>query len=538
MFSYSLLFPIHHIFNTTFLPQRYTFKQPKVKRPRSLRIYECHVGIATSELKVGSYDNFTDNVLPRIVKQGYNAIQLMAIMEHAYYASFGYQVTSFYAASSRYGTPEELKRLVDRAHELGIFVLLDVVHSHASKNVMDGLNEFDGTDSCFFHTGSRGTHSLWDSRLFNYSEFEVLRFLLSNLRWYLEEYQFDGFRFDGVTSMLYHSRGIGEGFSGSYDQYFGLNVDTEAVVYLMLANYITHQISNQAVTIAEDVSGMPGTCRPVTEGGLGFDYRLAMAIPDKWIELLKETRDEDWNIGNIVHTLTNRRWLESNIAYAESHDQALVGDKTIAFWLMDKEMYTHMSTISGNSDIIDRGLALHKIIRLITHALGGEAYLNFIGNEFGHPEWLDFPREGNNSSYHYARRQWQLVDDELLRYKFLNAWDAAMNHAEEKYGWLSADPGYVSWKHEDDKVIVFERAGLLFVFNFHSCKSFADYRVGLNGSGTFEVILSSDDQKFGGQGRVDTSIPHFTSSEGYAGRQNSLQVYVPSRTCIVLAPKS
>ncbi|CAH1994026.1 unnamed protein product [Acanthoscelides obtectus] len=365
----------------------------------------------------------------------------MAIMEHAYYASFGYQVTSFYAASSRYGTPEQLKRLIDKAHELGLVVLLDMVHSHASKNVMDGLNRFDGTDACFFHSGPRGEHALWDSRLFNYSEFEVLRFLLSNCRWYLEEYQFDGFRFDGVTSMLYHSRGIGQGFSGHYDDYFGLGVDTEGVVYLMLANHMIHSLYKDAITIAEDVSGMPGSCRPVTEGCLGFDYRLAMAIPDKWIELLKHVPDDNWEMGNIVHTLTNRRWMEKNVAYAESHDQALVGDKTVAFWLMDKEMYTHMSTLSDPSPIIDRGIALHKLIRFITHTLGGEAYLNFMGNEFGHPEWLDFPRAGNNSSYHYARRQWNLVDDDLLKYKFLNNWDAAMNKTEAKYGWLAANPG-------------------------------------------------------------------------------------------------
>lgn len=506
-----------------------------MNRPKSLRVYECHVGIATSELNVGSYENFADNILPRIVKQGYNAIQLMAILEHAYYASFGYQVTNFYAASSRYGTPTGLKYLVDKAHSLGLFVLLDIVHSHASKNVMDGLNQFDGSEACYFHEGPRGTHSLWDSRLFNYSETEVLRFLLSNLRWYLDEYQFDGFRFDGVTSMLYHSRGIGEGFSGCYDQYYGLNVDTEAIVYLMLANYIVHELYDQAITIAEDVSGMPGTCRPVTEGGLGFDYRLAMAIPDKWIQLLKEHSDESWNIGNIIHTLTNRRWMEANVAYAESHDQALVGDKTIAFWLMDKEMYTHMSTLSEPSDIIDRGIALHKIIRLITHALGGEAYLNFIGNEFGHPEWLDFPREGNNSSYHYARRQWNLVDDELLKYKYLNNWDAAMNHTEEKYHWLSSGPAYVSLKHEDDKTIAFERAGLLFIFNFHPTKSFADYRIGIEDAGELKIILCSDDGQFGGQNRIDKSISHFTQNFSFCGRKNSIQVYVPSRTAIVLA---
>ncbi|CAH0562702.1 unnamed protein product [Brassicogethes aeneus] len=515
--------------------ERYLFKHPKTPRPKSLRIYECHVGIATSELKVGDYDNFTDNILPRIVKQGYNAIQLMAIMEHAYYASFGYQVTSFYAASSRYGNPEQLKRLVDRAHELGLVVLLDLVHSHASKNVMDGLNEFDGTDSGFFHAGSRGVHSLWDSRLFNYQEYEVLRFLLSNIRWYLEEYQFDGFRFDGVTSMLYHSRGIGQGFSGSYDDYYNMNVDTDGVVYLMLANHVIHTLHKDAITIAEDVSGMPGTCRPLQEGGIGFDYRLAMAIPDKWIELLKHKSDENWDIGNIVHTLSNRRWMEPNVAYAESHDQALVGDKTIAFWLMDKEMYTHMSTMSPPSAIVDRGISLHKLIRFITHGLGGEAYLNFIGNEFGHPEWLDFPREGNQSSYHYARRQWNLVDDDLLKYKYLNNWDAAMNHAEQKYGWLHSAPGYVSWKHESDKVIAFERGNCLFVFNFHPTQSFPDYTLGIEFGGEFRIVLCSDDEQFGGHKRVDTSIPIFTKPEEYACRRNRLQVYIPSRTALLLA---
>ncbi|XP_066247178.1 1,4-alpha-glucan-branching enzyme [Euwallacea similis] len=518
--------------------ERYIFKNKNPDRPKSLRIYECHVGIATQELGIGTYDNFTDNILPRIVKQGYNVIQVMAIMEHAYYASFGYQVTSFYAASSRYGTPEALKRMVDKAHEYGLTVLLDIVHSHASKNVMDGLNMFDGSESCYFHEGSRGVHSLWDSRLFNYSEYEIMRFLLSNIRWWVDEYRFDGFRFDGCTSILYHSRGVGQGFSGHYDEYFGLNVDTDGIVYVMLANHTVHILNPQAITIAEDVSGMPGTCRPVDEGCLGFDYRLAMAIPDKWIEILKKYKDEDWNLGNIVHTLTNRRWMEPNVAYAESHDQALVGDKTIAFWLMDKEMYTHMSKLSDPSPIIDRGLALHKMIRFITHALGGEAWLNFMGNEFGHPEWLDFPREGNNSSYHYARRQWNLVDDKMLKYEYLNEWDAAMNKAESSYGWLAAAPAYVSLKHEDDKIVVFERSGCLFAFNFHPTKSFVDYKVGVQGEGAFKIVLHSDEKRFGGFDRIDSSVLAHTSSVGYSGRSHSVQLYIPSRTCLCLTNRA
>uniref|UniRef100_A0A4X2L618 1,4-alpha-glucan branching enzyme n=1 Tax=Vombatus ursinus TaxID=29139 RepID=A0A4X2L618_VOMUR len=357
----------------------YQFKHSRPTKPKGLRIYESHVGISSHEGKVASYKHFTCNVLPRIKDLGYNCIQLMAIMEHAYYASFGYQVTSFFAASSRYGTPDELKELVDTAHSMGITVLLDVVHSHASKNSEDGLNKFDGTDSCYFHSGPRGNHDLWDSRLFAYSSWEVLRFLLSNLRWWLEEYGFDGFRFDGVTSMLYHHHGMGQGFSGDYSEYFGLQVDEDSLVYLMLANHLVHLIFPDCITIAEDVSGMPALCCPITQGGGGFDYRLAMAIPDKWIQILKEFKDEDWNMGNIVHTLINRRYLEKCIAYAESHDQALVGDKSLAFRLMDAEMYTNMSVLSPLTLVIDRGIQLHKMIRLITHALGGEGYLNFMG---------------------------------------------------------------------------------------------------------------------------------------------------------------
>ncbi|CRK98126.1 CLUMA_CG011494, isoform A [Clunio marinus] len=512
---------------------RYKFQYKKPSKPQTLRIYECHVGIATEDYGIGSYRNFADNVIPRIVKQNYNTIQVMAIMEHAYYASFGYQVTSFFAASSRFGTPEDLKYFVDIAHKNNLTVLLDVVHSHASKNTLDGLNEFDGTDSCYFHSGIKGEHPLWDSRLFNYSSYEVLRFLLSNLRWWKEEYGFDGYRFDGVTSMLFHNHGVGTGFSGDLSEYFGLNVDTDALVYMSLANKIFHDMNSNIITIAEDVSGMPTLCCPIDEGGIGFDYRLGMAIPDKWIELIKEKKDEDWSMGDIVHTLSNRRWKEKTVAYAESHDQALVGDKTLAFWLMDKEMYTNMSVLSPPSLVIDRGMALHKMIRLITHTLGGEAYLNFIGNEFGHPEWLDFPREGNKQSYHYCRRQWSLSDNKTLKYKFLNEFDRMMNLTEEKYQWLNTNPGYVTWSHEGDKIISFERNRHVFVFNFHPERSFTDYRIGVEFPGTYKIVLSSDDEIFGGFNRVDTKLSHVSLAEGHAGRNYFIHAYLPARTCFV-----
>uniref|UniRef100_A0A672SZ93 1,4-alpha-glucan branching enzyme n=1 Tax=Sinocyclocheilus grahami TaxID=75366 RepID=A0A672SZ93_SINGR len=467
-------------------PQPYIHKHPRPQKPRSLRIYESHVGIASPEGKVASYSNFTHNVLPRIKDLGYNCIQLMAIMEHAYYASFGYQVTSFFAASSRCGTPEELKELIDVAHSLGIIVLLDVVHSHASKNTEDGLNRFDGSDSCFFHSGPRGEHSLWDSRLFNYSGWEVLRFLLSNLRWWMEEYRFDGFRFDGVSSMLYHHHGIGSGFSGDYAEYFGLQVDEDSLVYLMLANHILHTLYEDCITIAEDVSGMPTLCCPVQEGGLGFDYRLAMAIPDKWIQILKEFKDEDWNMGNIVFTMTNRRYGEKCIAYAESHDQVL---------------------LSGN-----------------LHSSKTSLLCLIAGNEFGHPEWLDFPRVGNNESYHYARRQFNLVDTDHLRYWQLYAFDRDMNRTEDKYGWLAASPAYISVKHEGDKVIVFERANVIFIFNFHPTNSYSNYRVAAGPPGKYKIKLDSDGIQYGGHGRLDHNTEFFTEPMEFNNLPNSMLV--------------
>ncbi|KAK4633814.1 1,4-alpha-glucan-branching enzyme [Fulvia fulva] len=516
-------------------PTKYQFKNQRPPKPQSARIYEAHVGISSPDPKVATYKEFTQNTLPRIRDLGYNTIQLMAIMEHAYYASFGYQINSFFAASSRYGFPDELKELIDTAHGYGITVLLDVVHSHASKNVLDGLNMFDNSDHLYFHEGARGRHELWDSRLFNYGHHEVLRFLLSNLRFWMEEYQFDGFRFDGVTSMLYTHHGIGTGFSGGYHEYFGPNVDEDGVVYLMLANEMLHNLFPNAITIAEDVSGMPALCIKLSLGGIGFDYRLAMAVPDLYIKWLKEKQDIDWDMGQLCFTLTNRRHGEKTIAYAESHDQALVGDKTLLFWLCDAQMYTNMSVLSEFTPVIERGMALHKMIRLITHALGGEAYLNFEGNEFGHPEWLDFPREGNGNSFHYARRQFNLPDDELLRYRFLNDFDKAMQWTEEKYGWLHSPQAYVSLKNESDKVVVFERAGLLFIFNFHPSSSFTDYRVGVEQAGTYKIVLNTDEPKYGGLNRVQNDSRFFTTDFEWNGRKNFLQVYIPTRSAIVLA---
>ncbi len=500
----------------------------KFRMPRTPFVYECHVGMATEEYRIGTYLEFRDKVLPRIEADGYNTIQIMAVMEHPYYASFGYQVSNFFAASSRYGVPEDLKSLIDEAHRRGIAVLLDVVHSHAVGNEREGLNRFDGTDYQFFHAGGRGNHPAWGTKLFDYGKNEVLHFLLSNLKFWMEEYHFDGFRFDGVTSMLYLDHGLGTAFD-NYNKYFSMNTDVEAVTYLMLANELIHEINRHAVTVAEDMSGMPGMCLPVKDGGIGFDYRLAMGMPDLWTRYVKDVRDEDWNLWKIYTELTGHRPKEKVIGYAESHDQALVGDQTLMFRLAGADMYWHMRRGEHYQMRIDRAMALHKIIRLMTFTLSPDGYLNFMGNEFGHPEWIDFPREGNDWSYAYSRRQWSLVDNEELKYRELGAFDRTMI-ASGKDG-LFDDPPRNLWVHESDKVMVVERSGRIIAFNLHVDRSYSGYFVPTVEPGTYEVSYSTDDPEFGGYGRIDHKVC-YEAKEWPDGRIGFL-TYLPSRTAVV-----
>ena len=494
-----------------------------------LFIYESHVGMATEEYRVGTYREFADNVLPRVRDLGYNTVQLMAIMEHPYYGSFGYQVSNFFAASSRFGYPEDLKYLVDKAHSMGIAVLLDVVHSHAVKNTVEGINRFDGTDTQFFRAGRAGDHPAWDTKCFNYGKTEVIHFLLSNLKFWMTEYHFDGFRFDGVTSMLYHDHGLGAAFS-NLRMYFSLNTDTEAITYLQLANELIHEINPNGITIAEDMSGMPGMTVKVGEGGIGFDYRLAMGLPDMWIRLIKEKRDEDWNLDYIWHELNDR--MAATIAYVESHDQALVGDQTIMFRLAGAHMYTDMDKICHNQ-VIDRAMALHKMLRLITAAAGGNGYLNFMGNEFGHPEWIDFPREGNGWDYKYCRRQWSLPENGYLKYGQLNLFDHDMIQTFRKVDLLGDGTAHLKFIRQDDHIIAFERGGLVFVFNFDPVRSHMDYIIPVSVGRDHEVVFTTDDGCYGGF----DNIGHELRSAFIPGMNTpALKLGLPPRTAMVLKP--
>ena len=507
--------------------QPYVFRHASPPAPAAPLIYESHVGMAQEEPKVGSFDEYREKILPKIAASGYNTIQLMAVMGHPYYGSFGYHVANFFAIASRFGTPDQFKALVDAAHGCGLRVIIDLVHSHAVKNEVEGLAKFDGTRYAYFHEGSRGEHSGWDSLCFNYAKPEVLHFLLSNCRFYLDEYRIDGFRFDGVTSMMYLHHGLGKTFTG-YDDYFGGDVDEDALTYLALANRVIHEVRPDALTVAEDVSGMPGLAAPASGGGIGFDCRMAMGVTDMWFKLF-DLPDQDWNMFYLFHELTNRRRDERSISYVESHDQAIVGGKTAIFRLADAAMYDAMHAGSQNL-AVDRAIALHKMIRLATAAAAGYGYLNFMGNEFGHPEWIDFPREGNGWSLQHARRQWSLADEPGLRYHFLRDFDRAMLEM------LNRNPEFfrrrVQTVRVDDcgKVLVFERDGCYFCFNFHPENSYFDYGFEVR-PGEFETVLDSDAPEFGGFSRRAPG-QRYWSRQGQSGA--FITLYLPSRTALVL----
>lgn len=501
----------------------YEWKHSSPAEPRPPIIYEAHVGMAQERGGVGTYIEFREKMLPRIAAGGYNTVQLMAVMEHPYYGSFGYHVSNFFAPSSRFGTPEELKDLIDAAHGLGLTVIMDLVHSHAVKNELEGLANFDGTQWQYFHDGARGRHEAWDSLCFDYSKDTTLRFLLSNCRYWLDEYHVDGYRFDGVTSMLYEHHGLGKVFNG-YDDYFTPAVDEDALTYLTLANRLIHELRPDAITIAEDVSGMPALGAPIAEGGVGFDYRLAMGVPDIWFKLAADTRDEDWNIEHLYYELTNRRADEKTISYVESHDQSIVGGKTFFFTLADAAIYTDMGVFSQNL-MIDRAMALHKIARLLTLTTAGHGYLNFIGNEFGHPEWVDFPREGNGWSYHYSRRQWSLRDDPNLKFHFLADFDAALLQLAAKAEILS-EPNHIHYVHVSDEILCYSRGPLMIVVNLHPTQSKVDHEVSAP-EGTYQLLLDTDEQRFGGQGRLQSGQRYFT-------KDFRVKFYLPSRTALVL----
>ncbi|CED82984.1 1,4-alpha-glucan branching enzyme/starch branching enzyme II [Phaffia rhodozyma] len=410
------------------LPPIYNGARPLA--PRTPKIYEAHIGAATSKPHaIGTFEEFEKNVLWRVKAGGYNTLQLMGIMEHPYYASYGYQVSSFFAVSSRFGSIASLTSLIDAAHKQGIRVILDVVHGHSCTNDMESLNMFNGTRGMYFSEDSKGDHPIWGTA-------------------------------------------VNQSWTGNYGQYFSSDTDHAGVEYFMLANHIIKTLFPFVTTIAEDTAGFPTLALSTDIGGLGFDYRLTLGPAYHLFHLLKtEPDDANWSVRDIVASLGNRRLQlgEKTIAFVESHDQCIEGGKTMSQWLFDDEIYTQMSVFQTPTPKVERAMALHKMLRLMVFAFAGEGYMNFMGNEFGHPEWLVFPSVQNGFHTTHCRRQWDLADfSRDLRYRDLARFDREMLEAEERGQWGSAELGHVWTQDEDSRLVVFTRANHLFIFNWNT----------------------------------------------------------------------
>ncbi|KAK9673873.1 hypothetical protein RND81_12G195300 [Saponaria officinalis] len=503
------------------------WKNNSPKRPKSLRIYECHVGISGSDPKVSSFLEFTEKVLPRVKDLGYNAIQLFGVIEHKDYFTAGYRVTNMYAVSSRFGTPEDFKRLVDEAHGLGLLVFLDIVHSYSAADEMVGLSLFDGTNDCYFHTGKRGHHKYWGTRIFKYGDVDVLQFLLSNLRWWIEEYHIDGFQFHSLPSMMYTHNGFAT-FTGDFEEYCNQYVDRDALLYLILANDILHFLHPNIITIAEDATLYPGLCEPSSQGGLGFDYYVNLAAPEMWLSFLENVPDNEWSMSKIVTTLMgNKIYTNKMLLYAENHSQSISGGRSFAEILFGTEVG------SNEASKLLRGTSLHKVIRLITFTIGGSAYLNFMGNEFGHPKRVEFPTSNNNFSFELASRRWDLLSDQGLHQKLFH-FDQDMMKLDQKEKVLSRGLPNVHHVNDDTMVISYTRGPLLFIFNFHPTDSYERYSVGVDEAGEYQMILNSDEEKYSGQGAINAD-QYFQRSirKRIDGFQNCLQLPLPSRSAQV-----
>lgn len=510
-----------------FHPEKpYCFREKNPEIPSFLRIYEAHVGMAQPDTKhigesAGTYLDFANNILPRIKKGGYTCVQLMGILEHPLYRSFGYQVSNYFAPCSRFGTPDDCKQMIDAAHALGLSVILDIPHAHACANTEQGLYQYDGTPYFFMDKINQ-----WGTPSFDFSNEMTRRFLLSNLRYWLEEYHVDGFRFDAVGNMLYKDFGVDDNFSHTGRCFYGKDgkprTNNEGELYIALANHLIHEINPKGISIAEEFSGMPGlTCLP-KDGGLGFDARFAMGIPDYWEKFIKKPQD----LGSMWYEMNNHRPYDHTISYVECHDQCINGHDAMIWRLLGDDMYNAM-LMETETWKVSRGLAFYRLMRLITLATADKGYLNFMGNEFGHPEWLD--------AEEHAHRQWRLAEDTSLKYACLNAWDQAQMQLVSDNIESFKTPAMFRYIHEDKRLLAFERGALLFVFNFNETQAFSDLCFAVT-PGKYLEILSSDERRFAGHDNLRITEPpleHFTQP-CFDPNLGDITLYIPPMIVLVL----
>ncbi len=443
-----------------------------------LNIYEMHVG-SWRRYEDGhtlNYVELADQLVPYLKKMGYNAVEFMPLSEYPFDDSWGYQVTGYFSVTSRYGTPEQFKCLVDRLHQAGIRVIMDWVPAHFPRDQF-GLARFDGEPLYEYADTRLGEHAEWGTLVFDYSKKEVISFLISSAMFWVEECHVDGLRVDAVSSMLYLDYGRTD-FVRNKD---GGNINLEAVAFLQKTNQIMSDRYPSVMMMAEESTAFPYVTQPVNKGGLGFSHK--------------------WNMGWMHDTL---KYMSLDYLYRKDHHNQITFSLTYAFSERYVLAFSHDEVVHGKASLLGkmpgdqwRQFACLRLMLMYQIAHPG-AKLNFMGYEIGQfVEWR-FKEE----------LEWFLLEFEA--HAKHHAFVAEMNHLYLQLPafWEQDDSwnGF-SWNKVDDymnSVLAFSRfdkggARILCIYNMTPA-TLPVYKLPVPGFGSYKVLLNSDDKRFGGSG--------------------------------------
>jgi len=485
---------------------------------RPFSVYEVHLGSWRRTLENGllSYRDLADQLTTYARDMGFTHIELLPVMEHPFAGSWGYQVTGFFAPTSRFGPPEDFKYLVDTCHQAGIGVLLDWVPGHFPKDGY-GLIRFDGT-SLYEHDDPRkGEHQEWGTLVFNYGRHEVRNFLLANALFWLDEYHVDGLRVDAVASMLYldYSRKAGEWLPNQ----FGGREHLEAIEFIRQLNVLVHERHPGAVTIAEESTAWPAVSRPVYVGGLGFTFKWNMGwMHDMLGYMSKDPVFRKWAHNDITFSMLYA--FTENFVLPFSHDEVVHGKRS---------MLTKMP-----GDEWQRFANLRSLYGFLYGHPGKK--LMFMGSEFAQT------REWN----HDVSLDWHLLDYPV--HQGVQRLVADLNRVyreEASLHELDSVPAGFSWidcNDHESSVVSFLRRGrnpddfTVFILNFTPVPRHP-YRVGVPRGGRYRELLNTDAAAYGGSNMGNRGWVT-ADDQGAHGQPHSLSLVLPPLACVMLKPEN
>ena len=483
------------------------YKHTALDKPYS--VYEMHIGSwarsPESPDEFLSYRQLAEKLVPYVVEMGFTHVEFMPIMEHPYYPSWGYQITGFFAASCRYGSPQDLMYLVEQFHANGIAVILDWVPSHFPGDA-HGLYNFDGTHLYEHEDVRKGFHPDWKSYIFNYGRNEVRAFLISNAMFWLERYHIDGLRVDAVASMLYldYSRNHGEW----EPNVFGGNENLEAISFLQEFNTTIYSNFPDVQTIAEESTSFAGVSRPVYTGGLGFGMKWMMGWMHDTLDYFEhDPIHRQYHQGQLTFSMVYA--FTENFMLPFSHDEVVYGKKSMLNKMPGDDwqkfanlrlLYTFMYTHPGTK-------------------------LLFMGAEFGQVEEWNYKQS----------LDWHLL--EHTSHQGIKETVKAINHLyksepalyEKAFDWTGFE--WIDASNLADSVIVYMRKGintandLIVVLNMTPVLH-QEYRIGVPSAGEWQEIFNSDKHQYWGGGNTNHH-PIATETQPWHGRENSLRLTVP-----------